>query len=119
MKGNIFNIQKFSIHDGPGVRTTVFLKGCPLKCAWCANPESQSSDIQILYDEKKCVQCQTCVHICPQHAISFDKNCNTIYSFGRKKFDSILNAGFSIENKRGKFYRKFKETLCRIYEYSC
>ncbi len=73
MKGNIFNIQKFSIHDGPGVRTTVFLKGCPLKCAWCANPESQSSDIQILYDEKKCVQCQTCVHICPQHAISFDK----------------------------------------------
>ena len=49
-------------------------------------------------------------------AISFDKNCNTLYSFGRKKFDSILNAGFSIENKKGKFYRKFKDTLCRIYE---
>ena len=49
-------------------------------------------------------------------AISFDKNCNTIYSKKKKKFDSILNAGFSIENKGGKFYRKFKETLCRIYE---
>ncbi|MDO4942410.1 MAG: glycyl-radical enzyme activating protein [Lachnospiraceae bacterium] len=72
MKGNIFNIQKFSIHDGPGVRTTVFLKGCPLQCAWCANPESQDDQIQILYDERKCVHCQTCVHTCPQHAISYD-----------------------------------------------
>lgn len=72
MKGNIFNIQKFSIHDGPGVRTTVFLKGCPLRCAWCANPESQNAQIQILYDEKKCVHCQTCVHTCPQHAISYN-----------------------------------------------
>ena len=49
-KGMIFNIQKFSIHDGPGIRTTVFLKGCPLKCQWCSNPESQLDHIQILYD---------------------------------------------------------------------
>ena len=51
-KGIVFNIQKFSIHDGPGVRTTVFLKGCPLRCKWCANPESQLSEVQILYDRK-------------------------------------------------------------------
>ena len=50
--GIVFNIQKFSIHDGPGIRTTVFLKGCPLRCKWCANPESQLSQVQILYDKK-------------------------------------------------------------------
>lgn len=67
--GTIFNIQKFSIHDGPGVRTTVFLKGCPLRCKWCANPESQLVEVQILHDQKKCVGCETCVHVCPQKAI--------------------------------------------------
>ena len=50
--GIVFNIQKFSIHDGPGIRTTVFLKGCPLRCKWCANPESQLSQVQILYDRE-------------------------------------------------------------------
>ena len=69
-KGIVFNIQKFSIHDGPGIRTTVFLKGCPLRCKWCANPESQLSQVQILYDKKKCAHCQTCIHVCPNHAIS-------------------------------------------------
>ncbi|MDO4466976.1 MAG: glycyl-radical enzyme activating protein [Bacillota bacterium] len=70
-KGIVFNIQKFSIHDGPGIRTTVFLKGCPLRCKWCANPESQLERVQILYDQKKCVSCQTCVHVCEKQAISF------------------------------------------------
>lgn len=69
-KGIIFNIQKFSIHDGPGIRTTVFLKGCPLKCKWCSNPESQLEKIQVLYDQSKCIHCQKCVNICPQKAIS-------------------------------------------------
>lgn len=69
-KGIIFNIQKFSIHDGPGIRTTVFLKGCPLKCKWCSNPESQLEKIQVLYDQNKCIHCQKCVNICPQKAIS-------------------------------------------------
>ena len=52
-KGTIFNIQKFSTNDGPGVRTTVFFKGCPLHCRWCANPESQSAAVQILYDQDR------------------------------------------------------------------
>lgn len=69
-KGIIFNIQKFSIHDGPGIRTTIFLKGCPLKCKWCSNPESQLEKIQVLYDQSNCIQCQKCVNICPQKAIS-------------------------------------------------
>lgn len=68
-KGIVFNIQKFSIHDGPGIRTTVFLKGCPLRCQWCSNPESQLDYVQILYDQEKCVHCQTCVHVCPHQAI--------------------------------------------------
>ena len=53
--GVIFNIQKFSINDGPGIRTVVFFKGCPLHCKWCANPESQLAKIQILWDKKKCL----------------------------------------------------------------
>ncbi len=69
-KGIIFNIQKFSIHDGPGIRTTVFLKGCPLKCQWCSNPESQLENIQILHDQTKCVHCYQCINHCPQQAIS-------------------------------------------------
>lgn len=69
MKGIIFNIQKFSIHDGPGIRTTVFLKGCPLQCQWCANPESQLTDIQILHDFQKCVHCFKCIEVCPYHSI--------------------------------------------------
>lgn len=72
MTGNIFNIQKFSIHDGPGIRTTVFFKGCPLRCQWCANPESQSFDTQISYDPRKCTGCQSCVHSCPHGLIRFN-----------------------------------------------
>ena len=70
IKGNVFNIQKFSIHDGPGVRTTVFLKGCPLRCRWCSNPESQLSKVQIMYHSDNCVHCSKCVQTCPGKAIT-------------------------------------------------
>lgn len=73
-KGLVFNIQKFSIHDGPGVRTTVFLKGCPLRCKWCANPESQLGKIQIMYDREKCLGCHGCVKTCPVKAISLGED---------------------------------------------
>ena len=69
-RGLVFNIQKFSVHDGPGIRTTVFVKGCPLACKWCSNPESQSRRIQILWDEKKCLHCRTCVMTCPEYAVT-------------------------------------------------
>ena len=70
IEGIVFNIQKFSIHDGPGVRTTVFLKGCPLRCRWCSNPESQLSKVQIMYHSDNCVHCCKCVNSCPGKAIT-------------------------------------------------
>lgn len=68
--GVIFNIQKFSLNDGPGIRTVVFLKGCPLRCKWCSNPESQLAKIQILWNIKRCINCHHCIGTCPQKAIS-------------------------------------------------
>lgn len=68
--GIILNIQKFSINDGPGIRTVVFFKGCPLHCIWCSNPESQLTKFQILWDSKKCIHCNTCINVCPYDAIS-------------------------------------------------
>jgi pyruvate formate lyase activating enzyme len=64
-KGVIFDIQKFSLSDGNGIRTTIFLKGCPLKCVWCSNPESQQSGLQRIYWKKKCIGCGRCVRACP------------------------------------------------------
>ena len=60
MTGEIFNIQKFCVNDGPGIRTTVFFKGCNLCCAWCHNPESQSASKQILFYSDKCTHCGKC-----------------------------------------------------------
>lgn len=68
--GVVFNIQKFSVNDGPGIRTVVFFKGCPMHCRWCSNPESQLSEIQILWDQKKCIGCHRCIDVCPSKAIS-------------------------------------------------
>lgn len=65
----ISEVQRFSIHDGPGLRTTVFLKGCNLKCAWCHNPETQKSSPQIQYHFHKCQHCRTCVNSCPNGAM--------------------------------------------------
>jgi glycyl-radical enzyme activating protein len=66
----IFDIQRFSVQDGPGIRTTVFFKGCPLKCLWCSNPESQSPTPQLLYFETRCTHCYQCTDKCPSGAIS-------------------------------------------------
>ena len=65
----IFNIMRFATHDGPGIRTTVFFKGCPLSCWWCHNPESQSFLPDRLFFEERCRHCLDCVAACPQHAI--------------------------------------------------
>lgn len=73
-KGLIFNIQRYSIHDGPGIRTTVFLKGCPLRCRWCSNPESISPFPEILIRNSKCDGCRKCVEVCPREAIIFTEN---------------------------------------------
>jgi pyruvate formate lyase activating enzyme len=69
-QGIIFDIKRFSVHDGPGVRTTLFFKGCPLNCIWCHNPEGISQQPQLAYYEHKCINCGECVPICPEKAHS-------------------------------------------------
>lgn len=66
LHGTIFDIQRFSVHDGPGIRTTVFLKGCPLHCAWCHNPESQAAQPEIVVTESRCIHCGACGEACPR-----------------------------------------------------
>lgn len=74
-RGTILNLQRFSIHDGPGIRTLVFMKGCPLRCKWCSNPESQTSQPQLGWIASRCVGCGKCVDACPNKAIrSADEN---------------------------------------------
>jgi glycyl-radical enzyme activating protein len=67
-KGMIFDILRGSIYDGPGVRTTVFFKGCALRCIWCHNPESWSTEPQLFYNQEKCVHCLACISYCPTGA---------------------------------------------------
>ncbi|MBN2256383.1 MAG: glycyl-radical enzyme activating protein [Anaerolineaceae bacterium] len=70
-EGLVFDIHRFSIHDGPGIRTTVFLKGCTMSCQWCHNPESQSSEAEMIFRETRCMHCGECLHACPQGAITW------------------------------------------------
>ena len=69
IEGMIFKIKRFSIHDGPGIRTTIFLKGCPLSCIWCHSPEGISRDITIWHNSSSCISCGTCVNACPESAL--------------------------------------------------
>lgn len=79
----IFDIKRYAINDGPGIRTTIFLKGCPLRCVWCHNPESWTPQPQKLYKKTKCIGCRSCVEVCPQQALELtpdgimptDNNC--------------------------------------------
>jgi len=79
-EGDIFDIQRFSLNDGPGIRTIVFLKGCPLSCWWCSNPESQRRRPVVLYDAAKCVFCKRCEKACQRHAVKFTLD-------GQRQFD--------------------------------
>ncbi len=70
LRGRIFDIKRYAIHDGPGIRTTVFLKGCPLRCDWCQNPESQGADREIFLSPNRCIGCGKCIEACPEGAVS-------------------------------------------------
>lgn len=74
MNATIFNIERFAIHDGPGIRTTVFFKGCPLRCPWCANPESQKQTRQLKYQQSRCTACLNCVKNCPVGAVTYEND---------------------------------------------
>lgn len=92
LQGLIFDIQRFSLHDGPGIRTTVFLKGCPMDCIWCHNPESKSFKPQISYNSSLCGNCMSCVKICSTGA---HKDVN-----GKHEFDfSMCQSHFECANE--------------------
>lgn len=69
-EGVVFKIKRFSLHDGPGIRTSVFLKGCPLNCIWCHSPEGICQDITIWYNRNLCISCGQCVKVCPERALA-------------------------------------------------
>ena len=88
--GTILNIQRFCTDDGPGIRTTVFLKGCPLHCIWCHNPESQAKRHEIMYNSKKCVSCGRCVVAC-------HKNCHSLEAMHKFERKMCIGCGACVE----------------------
>lgn len=105
MESLIFNIQKYSIHDGEGIRTTIFFKGCPMVCKWCHNPESQSYLAEVLYNEEKCSKCGNCIKKCPHDAIVYElshvKTDRSICTLCETCMDYCVN---NAREKVGKFY---------------
>ncbi len=82
------NLQKFSIEDGPGIRTTVFLKGCPLSCKWCHNPELIDPKQQLIKSPNNCIGCGYCIRICPKAALTLDPEAEVVID--RSKCDVCL-----------------------------
>lgn len=104
-KGMIFDIQSFSVHDGPGCRTTIFMSGCPLSCSWCANPESWSKKRSIMFSEPSCRYkkgCSLCNAKCPQNALSFNSEGKPILNL------SLCNACTSFECTDACYYNALK-----------
>ncbi|MBI2914714.1 MAG: glycyl-radical enzyme activating protein [Firmicutes bacterium] len=73
LQGMVFDVQRFSIHDGPGIRTTVFFKGCPLSCLWCHNPESVHREPELMFRARNCIDCGKCYKACPKDALSRER----------------------------------------------
>lgn len=87
LQAMIFDVQSFSTHDGPGIRTNVFFKGCTLRCPWCANPESQKGTPQLLYTKMKCVGCMFCAKVCPHGAVTAVTDPEEIAKYGHVRHD--------------------------------
>jgi len=83
--GIIFKIKRFSVHDGPGIRTSIFMKGCPLNCIWCHSPEEIDSEISIWYDKSLCIRCSECVKSCPNDALKLIADPDPFINIDRNK----------------------------------
>lgn len=79
----VMEIERFAIHDGEGIRSVVFLQGCPLRCPWCSNPESQQLTPQLLYSRKKCIKCGACATVCQEGAITFTPEEGPVFTHSR------------------------------------
>jgi pyruvate formate lyase activating enzyme len=88
VQGVVFDIKRFAIHDGPGIRTSVFLKGCPLNCLWCQNPEGISGQITLWYFRSRCIRCGDCIASCPEDALSADHRASHFIRIDRSRCTS-------------------------------
>ncbi len=91
MNGYVTKIQKFSVHDGPGIRTTVFLKGCPLACSWCQNPETIFERPDVMFNSVDCIGCKKCIEVCPKDCFSWKDS--TVF-----RSDKCDQCGLCVEN---------------------
>ena len=116
MKAVIFDIKRFAVHDGDGIRTTVFFKGCPLKCVWCHNPEGLNFKPQIAYYKNKCISCGECVGVCPSGA---HRLIGGLHAFERKDCIGCGACEGVCLGKAIKFYGKemtVEEVLSKVLE---
>ena len=93
--GTIFDIKEFAVFDGPGIRTTVFMKGCPLRCQWCHNPEGLSEQPQLMVSKAACIHCGACEKVCPskEHCIV----CGRCVSACRGNYRKIVGRLFTVQ----------------------
>ena len=110
LQGNIFSFQKFSIHDGPGIRTTVFFKGCPMHCIWCHNPESISFHRQVLYHAARCVHCGKCNNIYDDAATRIDKQAVDHFLTAERAVSACVTGALEIAGR----YYSVKEAMKEI-----
>lgn len=92
MGGYVFDIKRFATHDGTGIRTTLFLKGCPLRCVWCQNPEGLKKEPQVLYMENKCLHCGSCVAHCEHDGVVMAHEHLTLYREKQEDWAAIVDA---------------------------
>jgi pyruvate formate lyase activating enzyme len=95
--GQVFNIQRYSLHDGPGIRTTVFLKGCPLRCWWCHNPEGMSPEPEIVVAEGRCIACGRCHEACPQGDASQGQPQSSMHGNGAVPVATCVRCGSCVD----------------------